>query len=87
MHPFPATDPFPVARIALIAVDDVGRTFRFTVRHQRREDRGSFSMLSFPLLMVRQDIDGMMERAFQEMDNETTKSPQVIEIRPHLVFV
>ena len=43
-------------------------------------------MLSFPLLMVRQDVDGLLERAFQILDVGDDGPPEVIEIRPLLVF-
>ena len=44
------------------------------------------SMLSFPLLMVRQDIDGMLDHAFASLDSGATEPPRVIEVRPQLVF-
>jgi hypothetical protein len=46
-------------------------------------------MLAFPLLMVRQDIDGLLTRAFEILDGggDATTPPRVIEIRPQLVFV
>lgn len=45
------------------------------------------SMLSFPLLMVRQDIDGLLAQAFQALDaGALEQPPRIIEIRPQLVF-
>lgn len=44
------------------------------------------TMLAFPLLMVRQDIDALLLRAFQILDAGADGPPQVIEIRPQLVF-
>ena len=44
------------------------------------------SMLSFPLRMVRQNVDGLLERAFEVLDAGGGDEPQVIEIRPILVF-
>jgi LacI family transcriptional regulator, fructose operon transcriptional repressor len=44
------------------------------------------SMLSFPLLMVRQNVDGLLERAFAILDAGAAEAPSVIEIRPILVF-
>jgi LacI family fructose operon transcriptional repressor len=44
------------------------------------------SMLSFPLLMVRQDIDGLLGQAFEIIDAGAPEQPRVIEIRPELVF-
>src|SRR5688500_6557670 len=44
MHPFPAPDPLPVADVALIAVDNVGRAFGFAMRHQCRQDSRRLGM-------------------------------------------
>jgi LacI family fructose operon transcriptional repressor len=44
------------------------------------------TMLSFPLRMVRQNVDGLLERAFEVLDLGDRGLPQVIEIRPILVF-
>lgn len=44
------------------------------------------SMLSFPLLMVRQNVDGLLEQAFAILDADTPDEPRIIEIRPILVF-
>jgi len=44
------------------------------------------AMLSFPLLMVRQDIEGLLGRAFEVLDANEHATPAVIEIRPQLVF-
>lgn len=43
-------------------------------------------MLAFPLMMVRQNVDGLMEQAFAVLDAGEPKEPRVIEIRPILVF-
>lgn len=43
-------------------------------------------MLSFPLLMVRQNVDGLMEQAFKILDKGLVDEPSIIEIRPNLVF-
>jgi LacI family fructose operon transcriptional repressor len=45
------------------------------------------SMLSFPLLMVRQDIDGLLGQAFASLEAGPASAPRTIEIRPQLVFV
>jgi len=39
--------------------------------------------------MVRQDIDGLLDRAFEILDggSDASAPPRVIEIRPRLVFV
>ena len=42
MHSLPAPDPLPVAGVAFIAIDDIGRAFRFAMRNQGRQDRGDF---------------------------------------------
>lgn len=44
------------------------------------------SMLSFPLLMVRQNVEGLLEQAFAILDAGPADPPRVIEIRPNLVF-
>ena len=44
------------------------------------------SMLSFPLLMVRQNVDGLLEQAFKILDKGSLDEPSIIEIRPNLVF-
>lgn len=44
------------------------------------------SMLSFPLLMVRQNVDGLLEQAFTILDGGLVDEPSIIEIRPNLVF-
>lgn len=43
-------------------------------------------MLAFPLMMVRQNVDGLMEQAFQVLDAGEPVKPRVIEIRPILVL-
>jgi LacI family fructose operon transcriptional repressor len=43
-------------------------------------------MLAFPLMMVRQNVDGLMEQAFEVLDAGEPLKPRVIEIRPILVF-
>ena len=44
------------------------------------------SMLSFPLLMVRQDVEGLLGEAFRILDAGSQEAPRIIEIRPQLVF-
>ena len=44
------------------------------------------SMLSFPLLMVRQNVDGLLEHAFTILDAGSAGKPGIIKIRPNLVF-
>ncbi|MBG9390539.1 LacI family DNA-binding transcriptional regulator [Caenimonas aquaedulcis] len=44
------------------------------------------SMLSFPLLMVRQNVDGLLEQAFAVLDAQGEGKSRLIEIRPVLVF-
>ncbi len=43
-------------------------------------------MLAFPLMMVRQNVDGLLEQAFAVLDAGQPKQPSVIEIRPILMF-
>ena len=43
-------------------------------------------MLSFPLRMVRQNVDGLLEQAFAVLDAEGPGQARIIEIRPILVF-
>jgi LacI family transcriptional regulator, fructose operon transcriptional repressor len=45
------------------------------------------SMLSFPLLMVRQDVEGLLAEAFRIIDSGAFKEPRIIEIKPQLVFM
>src|SRR5215211_4324096 len=49
MHSFPAADPFPVACVALIAVDNVGGAFGLSVRHQGSQDGSRLHMNIFAL--------------------------------------
>ena len=44
------------------------------------------SMLNFPLLMVRQDVDGLLGEAFRLIDTGTHAQKKVIEIKPELMF-
>lgn len=41
--------------------------------------------LSFPLLMVRQDIPGLLGKAFEIIDSGSFGTPEIIQIRPELV--
>ncbi|MES3000404.1 MAG: LacI family DNA-binding transcriptional regulator [Pseudomonadota bacterium] len=43
-------------------------------------------MLAFPLMMVRQNVDGLLEKAFSVLDAGEKDKPRMIEIRPILVF-
>ncbi|MBC5767118.1 LacI family DNA-binding transcriptional regulator [Ramlibacter albus] len=43
-------------------------------------------MLAFPLMMVRQNVDGLLEEAFAVLDAGPPREPSVIEIRPILMF-
>jgi LacI family fructose operon transcriptional repressor len=43
-------------------------------------------MLAFPLMMVRQNVDGLLEEAFSVLDGGPPKEPRVIEIRPILLL-
>jgi LacI family fructose operon transcriptional repressor len=43
-------------------------------------------VLSFPVLMVRQDVEGLLGAAFEIIDRGTYAEPRVIEIRPELMF-
>jgi LacI family fructose operon transcriptional repressor len=45
------------------------------------------SMLSFPLLMVRQNIEGLLAEAFRIIDRKAFAERRVIEIKPDLVFM
>jgi hypothetical protein len=44
-------------------------------------------MLSFPLLMVRQNIEGLLTEAFRIIDRKAFAERRVIEIKPDLVFM
>jgi LacI family transcriptional regulator, fructose operon transcriptional repressor len=44
------------------------------------------SSLSFPILMVRQDIEGMLAEAFRYIDSGDTGEHRIIEIKPQLLF-
>lgn len=44
------------------------------------------SVLSFPLLMVRQDVNGLLEEAFRIIDRGSFTDRKVIEIKPQLLF-
>lgn len=43
-------------------------------------------MLAFPLMMVRQNVDGLLEQAFAVLDHGEPASPEVFEIRPVLML-
>jgi LacI family fructose operon transcriptional repressor len=43
-------------------------------------------MLTFPVLMVRQDGEGLLQEAFRVIDAGTYNEPRVIEIKPKLMF-
>ena len=43
-------------------------------------------MLTFPVLMVRQDVDGLLQEAFRVIDSGAYDEPRVVEIKPQLMF-
>jgi len=43
-------------------------------------------VLSFPVLMVRQNVEGILEEAFRIIDGSTSAEARVIEIKPELMF-
>jgi LacI family fructose operon transcriptional repressor len=43
-------------------------------------------MLSFPLLMVRQNVAGLLGEAFRIIDTGTHARKQLVEIKPELMF-
>jgi LacI family transcriptional regulator, fructose operon transcriptional repressor len=45
------------------------------------------SVLSFPLLMVRQNVEGLLREAFRIIDSKSFAERRLIEIRPELVFM
>jgi LacI family fructose operon transcriptional repressor len=45
------------------------------------------SVLSFPLLMVRQNVDGLLREAFRIIDAKSFAEKRLIEIKPELVFM
>jgi len=45
------------------------------------------SVLSFPLLMVRQNVEGLLGEAFRIIDSGSFTQVRVIEIKPTLVFM
>jgi LacI family fructose operon transcriptional repressor len=44
------------------------------------------SVLSFPLLMVRQDVEGLLGEAFRIIDSRSFTQNRIIEIKPQLLF-
>jgi len=44
------------------------------------------SMLSFPLLMVRQNVEGLLAEAFRIIDEGSFAQKRIIEIKPELMF-
>jgi LacI family transcriptional regulator, fructose operon transcriptional repressor len=44
------------------------------------------TFLGFPLLMVRQDVDGLLRKAFELIDTNQLKTNHVFEIKPSLVI-
>ncbi|HTL75469.1 MAG TPA: LacI family DNA-binding transcriptional regulator [Casimicrobiaceae bacterium] len=44
------------------------------------------SVLSFPLLMVRQNVEGLLGEAFRIIDSKSFREKRLIEIRPELLF-
>ena len=44
------------------------------------------SMLSFPLLMVRQNVEGLLAEAFRIVDDGSFAQKRMIEIKPELMF-
>jgi LacI family fructose operon transcriptional repressor len=44
------------------------------------------SVLSFPLLMVRQNVEGLLGEAFRIIDSRSFAGNRVIEIKPELLF-
>ena len=44
------------------------------------------SMLSFPLLMVRQNVEGLLTEAFRIIDDGSFAQKRMIEIKPELMF-
>ena len=44
------------------------------------------SVLSFPLLMVRQNVEGLLGEAFRIIDSRSFAQKRVIEIKPELLF-
>jgi LacI family fructose operon transcriptional repressor len=44
-------------------------------------------VLSFPVLMVRQNVEGLLEEAFRIVDRGSFEDARVIEIKPELMFV
>lgn len=44
------------------------------------------SVLSFPLLMVRQNVEGLLGEAFRIIDSKSFGERQIIEIKPELLF-
>jgi LacI family fructose operon transcriptional repressor len=44
------------------------------------------SVLSFPLLMVRQNVEGLLGEAFRIIDTRSFDDKRVIEIKPELLF-
>ena len=45
------------------------------------------SVLTFPVLMVRQNVEGLLGEAFRIIDSKSFAERQIIEIKPELVFM
>ena len=45
------------------------------------------SVLSFPILMVRQNVEGLLGEAFRIIDSKSFAERRIIEIKPELVFM
>ena len=45
------------------------------------------SVLTFPLLMVRQNVEGLLGEAFRIIDSRSFAEKRIIEIKPELVFM
>src|ERR1041384_5001359 len=49
MHSLPASHPLPIAGIALIAIDNIGRTFCLAMCHQRGKNGSRFHVVLFAI--------------------------------------
>src|ERR1044072_9122803 len=86
MHALPTSHPFPVTGIALVAIHDSSRTFRFAVRHQGCQDGGSLGMSIFALTGIIHGETFLHETRIVLPAHETVRVHHGLmewDIRPH----
>ena len=63
MQSLPASHPFPVAGIALVAHHELRSAFRFMMRHQRREHRRDFRVMRFAFIFRFRHREAFLDEA------------------------